>query len=97
MSDPTDNAGEDFADALDALAGIHSAEAVVHRAEADRLTRLADLARANHREPHLTAVVSFRMRSAGQASARAVAASFAAEACIAGAEALRSMPRDARP
>lgn len=90
-------AGDDFAEALEALAGIHSAEAIAHRAEADRLTGLADLARAHHREPHLTAVVSFRMRSAGQAAARATAASFAAEACIAGAEALRSIPRDARP
>lgn len=97
MSDPADNAGEDFADCLDALAGIYSAEAVVHRAEADRLTRLADLARAHHREPHLTAIVSFRTHSADQVSARAAAASLAAEACIAGAEALRSMPRAGPP
>lgn len=86
-----------YVEALEALAGIHSAEAIAHRAEAARLSDLAEQAKAHHREPHLTAVVTFRMRGAFRASDRATAEALAAEACIAGAEALRSMPRAAPP
>jgi hypothetical protein len=96
LSDQTDDAGADFADCLDALAGIHSAEAIVHRNEAKRLEDLARKGGA-YTDPHATAIFQFCMRGCRTAEAKAAATTLAAEACIAGAEALRSMPRGARP
>lgn len=68
----------------------------MHRAEAKRLEDLARKGGA-YTDPHATAIFQFRMRGCRTAEAKAAAAALAAEACIAGAEALRSMPRASRP